>query len=63
MDFTQPVTEFVSFNVGRVLRAARERHGEDLADADEAELRSALRAAGYDDAAIDDAIASTREQA
>ncbi|MFE6967552.1 hypothetical protein ACFVAJ_20925 [Agromyces sp. NPDC057679] len=65
MDFTQPVTEFVSFNLDRVLRASRERRSEHLAkaeEAEEAELRSALEAAGYDDAAIEDAIASTREQ-
>ncbi|MFF2494907.1 hypothetical protein [Agromyces sp. NPDC058064] len=63
MDFTQPVAEFVSFNLDRVLRASRDRRGEHLAEAEEAELRSALRAAGYDDAAIDDAVVATREQA
>lgn len=65
MDFTQPVTEIVGFNLDRVVRAARERRGEHLAEAqeaEEAELRSALRAAGYDDASIEDAIVATREQ-
>lgn len=62
VDFTQPVTEFVSFNLDRMRRASRERRGEHLAEAEEAELRSALQAAGYDDATIEDAIVATREE-
>lgn len=63
MDFTQPVTEFVSFNLSRLLRESRtEPHGEQVTETEEGEIRRALREAGYDDATIEDAIASTREQ-